>query len=58
MMGISPNYMKEYVPMVKELKSEELRSLATEIVDKMTTQERAELLEWVKNEFPRFQNNQ
>lgn len=35
-----------------ELNSEELRQLAIEIVDKMTTQERAELLEWAKNEFP------
>lgn len=35
-----------------ELNSEELRQLAIEIVDKMTTQERAELLEWTKKEFP------
>lgn len=38
--------------------SEELQRLATEIVDKMTTQERAELLEWAKKEFPRFQNKE
>lgn len=35
-----------------ELNSEELRRLATEIVDKLNTQERVELLEWAKKELP------
>lgn len=35
-----------------ELNSDELRQLAKEAVERLTDQECAELLEWVKKEFP------
>lgn len=40
--------------MEKNLTSEELRKLAKETVDRMSDQGRAELLEWIKKEFPEY----
>ncbi|MDE6261644.1 MAG: hypothetical protein K2M42_12475 [Oscillospiraceae bacterium] len=42
----------------ENLTDEELRQLAMETVDRMSDRGRAELLEWVKKEFPELKDHE